>query len=275
MDSHQQQSEAMANQLLVTPSTNATPAVDDDSLGIDRAFLIQMARLPLIALAFTALSWVAHHIWGATVGLVALPSSMADTPANLGPIIVVCLGMIVAAIIDGWAFKVPNWLTLSLVLSGWMLGALHNFDVAVDAGQGGFGSALVCSLLGFALLFPLLPMRGMGEGDVKMQMGFGSWIGAFYGFQEGLPIVLWAFCAGVIVGGVFGLVMMACRRQFYKNWQNTVEIAKDLKVMVQQGPTQAAKRAEERHKYRVRLPYGVPLCVGFLGYLAYLYILRQ
>ena len=36
--------------------------------------------------------------------------------------IVMTLGL--AAIIDGWAFKVPNWLTLSMVVSGWLLGLL-------------------------------------------------------------------------------------------------------------------------------------------------------
>ena len=37
--------------------------------------------------------------------------------------------MIVAAVIDGWKFKVPNWLTLPLVLSGWAIGLLHDFTL--------------------------------------------------------------------------------------------------------------------------------------------------
>ena len=92
------------------------------------------------------------------------------------PVLVISFGMILAAVIDGWKFKVPNWLTLSLVLSGWLLGLLHDCGVAVDAGSGGFGSSLIGTAVGFFLLFPVLSIGGMGQGDVKMQMGFGAWL---------------------------------------------------------------------------------------------------
>jgi prepilin peptidase CpaA len=179
--------------------------------------------------------------------------------------------MILAAIIDGWAFKVPNWLTLSLVLSGWMLGGLHDLGFAIDAGSGGFGSAFVGTMVGFFLLFPMLAIGGMGQGDVKMQMGFGAWIGAFFGGREATSMVFYAFAAGAVVGGVFGLVMMMLRRNIHKNISNFKEIGTDLKVLVTMGPTKAAQRANERRSSWVRLPYGVPLCVGFLGYLVYLH----
>ncbi len=127
--------------------------------------------------------------------------------------------MILAAIIDGWAFKVPNWLTLSLVVSGWLLGILHDCGVAIDAGRGGIGYSLLGTAVGFFLLFPILFIGGMGQGDVKMQMGFGSWLGAFFGSglnafggHDALMILLYAFCAGTIVGGVFGLVIMVLLR---------------------------------------------------------------
>jgi prepilin peptidase CpaA len=68
---------------------------------------------------------------------------------------------------------------------------------------------------------------------------------------------------------VFGLVIMALRRQFYKNMSNFREILRDLQVMVTAGPGKAAERANTRRKDWWRLPYGVPLCVGFIGYLAF------
>jgi len=137
-----------------------------------------------------------------------------------------------------------------------------------------FGTAV-----GFFLLFPVLFIGGMGQGDVKMQMGFGAWLGAFFGskghavFQnhDALTILVIAFCAGVIVGGIFGLIMMVLRRKLGKNLSNTKEIFVDLKVMLTQGPKAAAQRANSRRSSWVRLPYGVPLCVGFLGTLAYLH----
>jgi prepilin peptidase CpaA len=246
---------------VVAPAATTAP----DDLGIDRAFLMQMARVPFIAGALVVLAWLSHHLWS---GLASPDSPLR----NLGPLVVVCAGMVLAAIVDGVAFKVPNWLTLSLVLSGWVLGLLHTLNVPLDSGQGGIGSALLGTLVGFGLLFPMLAIGGMGQGDVKMQMGFGAWVGAFFPSREAAWIVLWAFCLGAIIGGLFGLVMMAIRRQFHKNARNFGEILTDLRVMVTIGPGAAAERANQRRKEWVRLPYGVPLCVGFVGYLWYLYL---
>ncbi len=241
----------------------ATTTADDGT--IDRAFVLQMSQIPFIAAILVACAWIGHTVWAAIAGA-------NQTMPNYGPIIVVCLGMLLCAFIDGWAFKVPNWLTLSLVVSGWAIGLLHNFNVAIDSGIGGFGAAMMGTMIGFLLLFPALAIGGMGQGDVKMQMGFGSWIGAFFGINGAPEIILCSFAAGAIVGGVFGLVMMACRRNFHKNLSNFKEIGNDLKILVTEGPTKASQRAGQRRSKWDRLPYGVPLCIGLLGYLAYLHM---
>ena len=77
---------------------------------------MQMARIP-----FIAVGWVLPSCLPA----IHLAAIAPDAP-NYGPLVVICFGMVLAAVIDGWAFKVPNWLTLSLVLCGWGLGALHS-----------------------------------------------------------------------------------------------------------------------------------------------------
>jgi len=242
--------------------TLPAPAAKTDDLGIDRAFLMQMARIPFIAVGWILAAFLSHHIWKA----------VAPDSTNYAPLVLVCFGMVLAAVIDGWAFKVPNWLTLSLVLSGWGLGALHSLGLSVDAGTGGLGAALLCTAIGFGLLFPLLAIVGMGQGDVKMLMGFGAWIGAFFGGKEAVLILIWAFCLGAVVGGVCGIVMMVARRKFKKNLSNFREIAVDLKVLATVGPSAAAARSSSRRSGWDRLPYGIPLCVGFLGYLAYRYL---
>ncbi len=250
----------MANPVLAAPA----PTPVDDSLGIDRAFIISMARIPLLAAVWVGLAWVAQIAW-AQFG----PTEYG----NLGPIIVLACGMVLAAAIDGYAFKVPNWLTLSLVVSGWYLGILNDLGFDWVPCVGGFSSALLCTALGFILLFPMLFIQGMGQGDVKMQMGFGAWIGALFGLGVGASVIIWAFCLGAIVGGVFGIVMMFARRQFGKNAENFRAIMGDLQTLVTDGPTKAAARANTRRPAWIRLPYGVPLCIGFLGYLWYRIIL--
>ncbi len=258
-----QQSTATANAV----ATHSPAGSPDDDLGIDRAFALQMAQVPFIGLGFVLLAYLSQLVWGAFAG---------DAVRNYGPIVVLCASMVLAAVIDGWAFKVPNWLTLSLVLSGWLIGLLHTCGVTAigfsPEQNGGVGSALLCTVVGFALLFPLLAIVGMGQGDVKMLMGFGAWIGAFFGGREALLILVWAFCLGAIVGGVFGLVMMVCRRKFSKNLSNFKAIFVDLRVMATMGPAAAAQRANERRSSWDRLPYGIPLCIGFLGYLWYLHM---
>jgi prepilin peptidase CpaA len=184
------------------------------------------------------------------------------------PVLVICTGMIAAAIIDWWKFKVPNKLTFPLIISGWLLGLANNFGLG--AGQGGVGAALAGTALGMALLLPIYAIGGMGAGDVKMTMGFGSWIGAFYGLDGGaMGIITWAFCAGTIVGGVIASFMIVFRRKYKDNAQHVREIVGDM--LQSSGIADVATKANARRPRWHRLPYGVPLCIGFLGYLMYLY----
>jgi prepilin peptidase CpaA len=197
------------------------------------------------------------------------------------PLWFVCLALLVAAGVDGWKLKVPNWLTFPLILSGWALGLAHNFGLDESSGVrtaaeitgGGIGASLAGTGLGFALLFPLYAIGGMGAGDVKMQMGFGAWIGAFYGLsapddQPGaLGIILWAFCLGAVIGGVLAFCMIIIRGQYWRNLSNARMIVYELFTL---GNINAiATKAAERKRSDHLLPYGVPLCLGFISYLLY------
>ncbi len=185
------------------------------------------------------------------------------------PLLFVCAAMVVAAVIDGWKLKVPNWLTFPLVLSGWLLGLLHTGGALEGTGSGGFGAALAGTGLGFVLLVPVYAIGGMGAGDVKMQMGFGAWVGAFFGLWDGMTIIFWAFAVAVVLGGVIALGMIAFRGQYRANLANTREIVGDLfgAKSVAEVAGKAARRKPRMHL----LPYGIPLCLGFLGTLVYLH----
>src|SRR5205807_2103402 len=103
------------------------------------------------------------------------------------PLWFLSVAMIVAAVIDGWKLKVPNWLTFPLILSG----------------------------------------------------------------------------------GVIAAAMITIRGQFRRNAQNTREIVGDLFSAPNIG-TVAGKAAERKPRLQL-LPYGIPLCIGFVGYLFFLY----
>lgn len=250
---------------MATDTAPRPVAAETDDLGIDRDFLLMLARLPAIAAGMVLAAWLGQQL------------------SPYVPVVLLCAGMILAAVIDGIKFKVPNWLTLSMILAGWGLGALNSLGVTVGPGpvdpalghlfpaSGGIASAMLGSLVAFGLLFPVFAIGGMGQGDVKMQAGFGAWVGALYGSQEGLWTVVYAVCAGYLVGGLLGLLMIALRGQLHRNLSNFKEILTDLRLLLTAGPKATAQRAQQRRPTWHRLPYGIPLCIGFVGYLVYLH----
>jgi prepilin peptidase CpaA len=199
------------------------------------------------------------------------------------PLWFVCLAMVVAAVIDGWKLKVPNWLTFPLIISGWVLGLFHNCEPLLNdwglatgfTGVGGIGAALIGTALGFALLLPVYAIGGMGAGDVKMQMGFGSWICAFFGLgsetsPSAVRIISFAFCLAVIIGGVLAMAMIVVRGQYKRNLMNARSIIGDL--FTSKGIGDVAEKAAKRKPTLHLLPYGIPLCIGFVSYLWWLSI---
>ncbi|OAI41722.1 hypothetical protein AYO40_02415 [Planctomycetaceae bacterium SCGC AG-212-D15] len=198
------------------------------------------------------------------------------------PILFICLAMLASAVIDWWKFKVPNLLTMPVIVLGWLYGFLH-WPLGLhlgEAGVGGIGAALAGTLIGSLLLLAYM-IGGMGAGDVKMCMGFGAWIGAFYGVEppagdavnpvlgnlegQALWIILYAQFAGILVGGVIGMVMILLRMEFRQNVQHARAIVMD--AVTTGSIAKMHERANERRPRWHRLPYGVPMCIGFLGYL--------
>lgn len=186
------------------------------------------------------------------------------------PVVAVSVGMIVAAVIDWWKFKVPNKLTFPLIVSGWLLGVAVSLGwVPGYHGNGGFLASFAGTFLGLGLILPIYAIGGMGAGDCKMTMGFGAWVGAFFGFSPGMAIIAWAFCTGAIVGGIIATGMILVRGNYKQNASHVKEIMGDL--LAAPGIGEVADRANKRRPRWHRLPYGVPLCIGFLGYLVWIF----
>lgn len=191
------------------------------------------------------------------------------------PLWVICLAMIAAAVIDGWKLKVPNWLTFPIILSGWLLGLVNDLGLLPEyTCYGGFGASMAGTILGMVLLLPLYAIGGVGGGDVKMQMGFGAWVGSFYGLNA-LPnshpgamwIIVYAFAVAAIIGGILATIMIFIRGQYQKNMDNLRGIVGDL--LGSSGVDDVAEKAARRKPTLHLLPYGIPLCLGFITYLLY------
>ncbi|MCS7161180.1 MAG: A24 family peptidase [Gemmatales bacterium] len=166
--------------------------------------------------------------------------------------------LVVGAALDCWQLRVPNWLTFGMMLSGLVLGA-------ISSGWSGLWASLMLLGWGFLLLWPLYAIGGMGAGDVKLQMGFGAWVGALYGLREGFWIVFYGFCLAAIIGGILALGVMIWHRRWRDYRENVRQIANDFASA--QSLSQGSGQRLQRKPRTLLLPYGLPLCLGFLCYL--------
>ena len=124
------------------------------------------------------------------------------------PIWVVTVTLIVAAVIDGFELKVPNWITFPMVISGWIYSAAfawHHQMVWYE----GLGWSLLGTLVGLALLMPAYAIGGMGAGDVKLLAGVGAWIHVTHTFN--------AFVVSVLIGAVLAVLMVVWRKAWTKH----------------------------------------------------------
>jgi prepilin peptidase CpaA len=164
----------------------------------------------------------------------------------------VCAVLIVAAYIDGKQLRVPNWLTFPMVASGLVFNAW-------TGGWDGLGLGLWGMAVGLLCLLPLYAVGGMGAGDVKLMAGVGAWLG--------WEPTLYAFCVTTIVGAVMALVMVIRRRRTQHHYASFLMIL--VEWMTVKNPRELSELAAERKPSMLLLPYGIPICIGSIGYFVY------
>jgi len=164
----------------------------------------------------------------------------------------VCLVLIVAAYIDGKELRVPNWITFPMVLSGLIY-------CTVTEGLNGLGFGLLGMVVGLLTLLPLYAVGGMGAGDVKLMAGIGAWLGASATWN--------AFIATVVVGAVMAIAMVLYRKSWEKHYGQFLLILGEFKSI--KDPAKLSEIAAERKPRMLLLPYGIPICVGSIGYFVY------
>ena len=164
----------------------------------------------------------------------------------------VCVILIVAAYIDGKELKVPNWITFPMVLSGLVYSSCIG-------GLEGFGAGLWGMTVGLLTLLPLYAVGGMGAGDVKLMAGIGAWLGA--------TVTWWAFVATVVVGAVMAVIMVLWKKAWDKHYGNFLMII--MEFFTVKDPRKLSEIARERKPRMMLLPYGIPICIGSIGYFFY------
>jgi prepilin peptidase CpaA len=157
--------------------------------------------------------------------------------------------LVVAAIIDGWRLKVPNWLTFPLVIGGWLYSSAF-------FGWAGLGWSLFGTAVGLGLLLPAYAIGGMGAGDVKLLAGVGAWMGGI--------VTLYAFCVSALVGGVIAVGMLLYQGKCRSHVHQFMAILTE--ILVVRDPSQLAATAAARKSSMTLLPYGIPIAIGTISY---------
>jgi prepilin peptidase CpaA len=164
----------------------------------------------------------------------------------------VTVTLVVAAVIDGWKLKVPNWLTFPMIVGGWVY-------CGATLGWAGLGWSVAATAVGLALLLPLYAIGGMGAGDVKLLAGVGAWL------ADPLTLV-YAFCVSAFVGGAIAVGMVVYRKAWDKHLRQFRAIASEIVTI--RDPNQLSAIAAERKSSMLLLPYGIPIAIGSILYFA-------
>lgn len=168
------------------------------------------------------------------------------------PVWAVSVTLVVAAAIDGWMLKVPNWLTFPMIFSGWIYSG-------ICFGWDGLGWSLTGTAVGLCLLLPAYSIGGMGAGDVKLLAGVGAWVWGTTTF--------YAFCVSALVGGVIAVGMIAARKKWLVHLRQFLAIATEIFVV--RDPAELAAIAAQRKSSMTLLPYGIPIAIGSIAYFAW------
>jgi prepilin peptidase CpaA len=185
---------------------------------------------------------------------------MTSLDIPFGVVLFVSLSLAVAAVIDGWKLKVPNWLTFPFIMSGLVF---HT----VAHGLPGLADSFIGMSVGLGLLLIPYVVGGMGAGDVKLFAGVGAWVG--------WRITLGAFCVSGVVGGLLAVLMVAFRHYVgrdsnvvTRNWERFLLVWSEF--MTIRNPNHLAELAAARKPTAMLLPYGIPLAIGTVAYFFYL-----
>lgn len=179
-------------------------------------------------------------------------SELATAFVTNWPVWLVTMVLVVAAVIDGWKLKVPNWITFPLIITGWVYST-------IAFGWSGLGWSLAGTAVGLALLWPLYEIGGMGAGDVKLLAGVGAWVHVIHTFH--------AFWVTVIVGGILAVVMVVATGSWRKHSAQFLGIL--MEIITIRDPEKLSEIAAQRKSSMRLLPYGIPIAIGTISYFAW------
>lgn len=185
-------------------------------------------------------------------------SAIFDAVVANWPVWVVTVTLILAAVIDGFELKVPNWVTFPLIISGWAYSCFAAGSMEMTWYQG-LGWSLLGTAVGLGLLLPAYAIGGMGAGDVKLLAGVGAWMHSTH--------TAYAFALSAVFGALLAVGMVLYQRAWGKHSSQFWFILNE--IMSVKDPNKLSEIAAERKSKMLLLPYGIPIAIGSIVYFAY------
>ncbi len=165
---------------------------------------------------------------------------------------IVILLLIVAAVSDFRTRRIPNW----LVLSGALYAVIYN-TVLPPTPHDDILFPLTGLALGLLLFLPLYFVGAMGAGDVKLLAMAGAFLGPGDTFHAAL--------ATMIVGGVLAILFVLAKGKALVMFQNLASMFQLSFLNVARGSAPSLQITPQASAGK--LPYGVAIAIGTIGYL--------
>jgi len=150
--------------------------------------------------------------------------------------------------------RIPNWLTLTIALTGLM----QSFTAypTVRPWQS------VCGLAaGLGLTIALFALGALGGGDVKLLAAAGAWTGA--------ALVLYVFLATAVIGMVIVLSQSICQRRVRVLLRNSLLLVVNLLHVKQLGVEHTRATGQSCRSIDRPLPYAVPVLIATAAVLLF------
>ncbi len=177
---------------------------------------------------------------------------MLFSPVPFPSVVLLLALALMAGVYDFRFRRIPNWLTVSGVLSGFLV----HFSCS---GWAGLGAAATGMGLAFAIYLPLYLLKGMGAGDVKLMAAVGALAGAANWFL--------IFLATALIGGVLAVCLSILRGRLYQVLCNVEFMVFDLAHF--RVPYRTNSMLDVRTTEALRMPHGVSIAMGTCVVLAW------
>lgn len=163
------------------------------------------------------------------------------------------LAVLVATVTDLRSRRIPNWLTVSTLVLGFVLNALIAYPSPVEGlwlAAKGFG-------LAFALNLVMYMLHMTGAGDVKLLAA----VGAMVGCSDFLGI----FLLTALIGGVLAIILMLVKGRVRQTLWNVAYMVSEL--MKWHAPHLTREQLDVDSSKALRLPGAVRICLGVVAFL--------